>query len=636
MIGRLAYAALFALLLPLLLIAWAARLDHLLALPTYGAPVIGWPIVAVGVALMLAATRNLWVLGGGLPASPFPPKTFVTRGVYGVVAHPIYVGAVLASVGLSLATRSAAGLWIVTPTLTLAIAAWVVGFEADATRERFGPQPAPLISLPTATDERPRMGERLAFLFLVLLPWLVAFEAVELLGPGPDALSTYMQWDAALPVIPWTEAIYFSTYVLVVCAPFVARTRGDLRRLALDGLWATAIIMPMYLALPLVAESKPVVGDGFWQDMLRFERMGDEAVTAFPAFHIVWACIAAAAWTRRFHRLRWPLAALVAATAVACVTTGMHAAADIAAGAAAYVFVANRAGIWRALCKASERVANSWREARVGPMRFMNHGVYTAVGMSIAAGVGAYVAGLSQLWLMIGMALAAIVGAGLWAQLVEGSPQLLRPYGYFGSVVALPLFALVIAAFGGDAWLVLAGATVGASFGQPVGRLRCLVQGCCHGHETHKVPGIRYTHPQSRVVRLSSLGGVPVHPTPLYSIVWTPLVGVLLFRLWSVHAPLSFIIGAYLILTGAGRFVEEHFRGEPQTRVIGGLRMYQWLAIAMMVSGGVITSIATPPAPAVSGFDPSVLPPLLGLLLVAYAAYGVDFPGSSQRFSRLA
>ena len=58
MMGRLAYAALFAIALPVLLIAWGARLDSLISLPVYGSPMIGWPVAIVGVALMLAATKS--------------------------------------------------------------------------------------------------------------------------------------------------------------------------------------------------------------------------------------------------------------------------------------------------------------------------------------------------------------------------------------------------------------------------------------------------------------------------------------------------------------------------------------------------------------------------------------------------
>ena len=46
--------------------------------------------------------------------------------------------------------------------------------------------------------------------------------------------------------------------------------------------------------------------------------------------------------------------------------------------------------------------------------------------------------------------------------------------------------------------------------------------------------GIRYEHPLSRVVRLTDLGGVPVHPTPLYSMVWMFIVGWVLVRLWML------------------------------------------------------------------------------------------------------
>jgi prolipoprotein diacylglyceryltransferase/protein-S-isoprenylcysteine O-methyltransferase Ste14 len=635
-VARAAYAGLFAIALPALLAAWGVQLDALVTLPAYGSPAFGWPIAVAGLALMLAATRDLWVIGGGLPASPFPPKTFVRAGIYGIVAHPIYVGAVLAAFGVAIATRSGGGLWIVTPTLTLAIVAWVIGFERSATLARFGPQPAPLLSLPPASDEPPAVRERLAFFFVVVLPWVASYLGVELLGVPRDAVSTYTRWDAALPVRPWTEAIYFSTYLLVMLAPFVARTRHDLRRLSLDGIWATLLIVPLYLMLPFVADAKPVTGDGLWSTLLRFERADNASVTAFPAFHVVWAAIAAAAIMRRWRELRWPLVALVAATAVSCVTTGMHSVADVVAGGVAYVAVRQRAWLWNTICVAAEHVANSWREATVGPVRFLNHGVYAATGIVLANGVAVALVGIGQLSWIIGMTLVAIVGAALWAQIVEGSPHLLRPYGYFGSVIATIVFAAVVSAVHGNGWQIVTAFGIGTAFGQPVGRLRCLVQGCCHGSAAGDVPGIRYLHPQSRVVRLSSLGGVPVHPTPLYSGLWTLVVAGLLCRLWSVQAPLSFIVGAYFILVGAGRFVEEHFRGEPQTRVVGGMRMYQWLAIAMLVSGGAITTLHSPPSPTAAGFDPAAIPALLILWLVSYAAYGVDFPGSSRRLSRLA
>jgi prolipoprotein diacylglyceryltransferase len=165
--------------------------------------------------------------------------------------------------------------------------------------------------------------------------------------------------------------------------------------------------------------------------------------------------------------------------------------------------------------------------------------------------------------------------------------------------------------------------------------MRCLVQGCCHGREASIFHGIRYRHPLSRVVRLSSLAGVPVYPTPLYSMIWMVFVGLVLIRLWTIAAPLQFIAGTYFVLVGLGRFVEEHFRGEPQTAVIAGLRLYQWLTIAFVVGGAVAMTLGPTPAPAVPPFDPQALPIAALVGAICYAAYGMDFPASSRMFARL-
>src|SRR5204862_159281 len=152
-------------------------------------------------------------------------------------------------------------------------------------------------------------------------------------------------------------------------------------------------------------------------------------------------------------------------------------------------------------------------------------------------------------------------------------------------------------AAGADPWLLLAAFTIGACVTQAFGRLRCLVQGCCHGKRMSAPGGIHYRHPRSRALRLSDLGGVPAHPPPLYAILASLATGAILLRLWMLALPLSFVGGTYLVLMGLSRFVEEHYRGEPQTASVGGLRLYQWLAIGFVIVGAGVTAIGGHPAP---------------------------------------
>jgi prolipoprotein diacylglyceryltransferase len=127
-----------------------------------------------------------------------------------------------------------------------------------------------------------------------------------------------------------------------------------------------------------------------------------------------------------------------------------------------------------------------------------------------------------------------------------------------------------------------------------------------------------------------------VHPTPLYSILWNAVIAVITARLWLLQVPASLIIGVYLILSGLGRFVEESYRGEPQTASFGGLRLYQWLAILSVLLGiGISMFNGAPVAPQPQFYWGSLTGPLV-FAVVACCALGMDFPDSSRRFSRLA
>jgi protein-S-isoprenylcysteine O-methyltransferase Ste14 len=632
-----AYASLFVVALPLLLAAWAWRLDRVVHLPMWGTQGTGIAIATAGLALMIAATRALWTFGRGLPMSPFPPEQLVTRGAYRLVPHPIYLGAIGTSVGLAIAARSPAGLWIVSPMLAAAAAAFVLGYEGDATFHRFGATVPCLICVPSASDAVPRLSARLAFYLVAFLPWLLAYEAVNRLGPPFDSRSSYVAWDSSIPVVAWTEVIYAATYVFVLLAPLAARRERDLRQMALRGLGATAAIVAFYLLVPFVAPAKLAPAGSVWAPLLAFERiLSPRPTAALPAFHVVWACLACAVYGARWPRMRGVLAVFALAVGLSCVTVGMHSMLDVVAGFIAYLLVARAGVLWRSVCRATEAVANSWHEWQVGPIRFLSHGVFAATGAAIGAGVAVRVAGTRELWWIVAMTFGAEVGAAVWAQLLEGSPQLLRPYGYFGGVAGVIVVGVVAVAVGQDAWLLVAAMAVGGCFTQAIGRLRCLRQGCCHGRPIAATWGIRYTHPRSRVLRLAGLGGVPLHPAPLYSILSTVVTGCVLLRLWAIGAPLTFVAGSYLILVGLARFVEEHYRGEPQTVSIGGLHIYQWLAIGFVAVGAVVTSLGGAYATLPPSFDPGVVPVIAAIAAISYPAFGIDFPASNRRFSRLA
>lgn len=326
--------------------------------------------------------------------------------------------------------------------------------------------------------------------------------------------------------------------------------------------------------------------------------------------------------------------ALVAATAVSCVTTGMHAIADVISGLILGAAFARLDVLWRVVVRGAEKLSGSRAERRIGPLRLINHGMYAGAAVAIGIVIATALAGERHRSAVLLIAAGIIIGAALWAQLVEGGPALSRPFGYYGGIIGGILAIAMASVFNGSGLLLLAAYAVAAPVIQAIGRLRCIVQGCYHGRPAGTA-GVRVWHPQSRVVSIAGLAGVPLHPTAVYSIVMNLCFAALLLRLWIAGAPLTFIAGAYLILSGLGRFLEEHYRGEPQTKVIGGLRLYQWMSIASLFVGAILTTVPSSSAPPPAGLSGMSVAAAAVLGLVAFFAYGADFPESGRRFARL-
>jgi prolipoprotein diacylglyceryltransferase len=403
----------------------------------------------------------------------------------------------------------------------------------------------------------------------------------------------------------------------------------------LRGWGAMALVGSLHLLLPFVAPPKPVPGDGLLSDLMRFERALDSPVAAFPAFHVVWALIAAESWGAAFPRmprLRAAFRLLAVAISLSCLTTGMHSVADVAAGFIAFFILLSGPSLFRTVWKLAERTANGWKEWTFGPVRVMNHGFFPGAAILVGLPIVTVLAGDSRLSSIAMVATGGVIGAALFAQLLEGSSGLLRPFGYYGAVIGVIVSSLL---WGESGVVILAAFSVAAPLIHAIGRGRCLIQGCCHGRPAPDWLGIRYRHERSRVVRLAKLGGVPLHPTPLYSLLWSLLSFAVLLRLWTLGQSAEMLAGAYLLSAGLGRFAEESYRGEPQTRTLRGLRVYQWLAVLSAVGGAALTVAGPTPMPPAAPLSIEAAAMALGMALFTTAAYGMDLPRAGFRFSRL-
>jgi prolipoprotein diacylglyceryltransferase/protein-S-isoprenylcysteine O-methyltransferase Ste14 len=635
-IEKILYGFGFVVVLPLLLILWSRATESIVRLPIIGSPMAGTILACLGIGLMGAGMITLTRYGDGLPMNAFPPKRFVSRGVYRLMAHPIYVGFSLACVGVAIANQSSSGLWLVSPIMILCCVALVQGYEKQDMEERLGtPSAKPILHLPGNSDVKPSPGERFSVILLVLLPWLLIYEAVVALGITHDAIVAFMPFEANIPVLEWTELFYASTYLLVVAVPFLVNRSRDLRRFSVAGLLGTGCIALCFLVLPMVAPPRSFVPTTWLGELLMWERSCDSVAAAFPSFHVFWAILAVNALGKSFPKSKRRWHALGLFIALSCVTTGMHAIADVVVGALAGWMCLCYDRVWRWLRTSSEHIANSWKEWRIGPVRIINHGAYPGVGCFIGLLIVGMLAGPASAGYTILIAFSSLVTAGMWAQIVEGSPSLLRPYGYYGGVLGVFIGGLIVFLLGGNVWLMLGAFAVAGPVIQSFGRVRCLVQGCCHGHPSAEIVGIRYRHPRSRVCRLSRFANIPVHPTPLYSILWNVVTGLILARVWSLHAAPTFVAGLYLILNGLGRFVEESYRGEPQTPILGRLRLYHLMALLSIVVGAGMTTISSDVGTPSVGVDSAIVIAAALFGIFTWFALGVDFPDSNRRFARL-
>jgi phosphatidylglycerol:prolipoprotein diacylglycerol transferase len=122
----------------------------------------------------------------------------------------------------------------------------------------------------------------------------------------------------------------------------------------------------------------------------------------------------------------------------------------------------------------------------------------------------------------------------------------------------------------------------GIALGHAVGRLGCLMAGCCFGRPTAVAWAITF-HDPAAATNVGTPLGVPLHPTQLYEAGSEALI--LLALLVSERRGQGFpgrTFWTYLLLYGLSRFVIEFYRGDSRGMVFDTLSTSQFISIVLV------------------------------------------------------
>jgi phosphatidylglycerol:prolipoprotein diacylglycerol transferase len=109
----------------------------------------------------------------------------------------------------------------------------------------------------------------------------------------------------------------------------------------------------------------------------------------------------------------------------------------------------------------------------------------------------------------------------------------------------------------------------GIALGHVVGRLGCLLAGCCYGRPTDVPWAITFTN-QAAADNVGTPLGVPLHPTQLYdAFAELAILAVLLATERRGRAFEGRTFWLYMLLYAVSRFIIEFYRGDDRGMILG-------------------------------------------------------------------
>lgn len=216
-------------------------------------------------------------------------------------------------------------------------------------------------------------------------------------------------------------------------------------------------------------------------------------------------------------------------------------------------------------------------------------GLWLAVRRARAAGVD----GTKVMDMLIWVIIAALVGAKALLFIVDfrhftsswqDFTTLLRSGGVFygGLIAAVAVAIYQLRRHRLPLWQSGDLFAPGIALGYMVGRLGCLMAGCCYGKPTEVAWAITFTDPAASL-NVGTPLNVPLHPTQLYESA-AGLV-MLLFLLWLEKRPGSYpgrTFWSFAALYSVLRFVIEYFRGDDRGIVLNVLSTSQMISVVLL------------------------------------------------------
>lgn len=152
--------------------------------------------------------------------------------------------------------------------------------------------------------------------------------------------------------------------------------------------------------------------------------------------------------------------------------------------------------------------------------------------------------------------------------------------GFYGGLISGALCLLFLAYKNNIPWKMLfSAASPGLSLAHALGRVGCLLKGCCYGKKCDLPWAIYYQDPLSKAPL-----NAPLHPSQIYEIIGLIAISLILFV--NNRKPLKMGLESwkiYLFSYSFLRFFIEFTRGDPSRGQWGALSPSQWISIAIIL-----------------------------------------------------